>query len=59
MSFPSPPAVTRAYGTLRIVPTTINLMKPIHWAKDYRFDANDPGALLVGAIANPGAAGED
>lgn len=51
-------AVTRAYGTLRITPTSINLTKPIHWAKDYRFDVNSPGTLLKGAVTN-GAAGED
>ena len=51
------PAATSSVGSLRIIPPSNNLSKMIRWAKDYRFDINNPAALLHGTIT--GAAGED
>lgn len=51
-------AVTISYASLRVAQTANNNSKLIHWAKDYRFDTHNPGALLPEAMKD-GAAGED
>lgn len=44
------PPVTLSYGSLRISPARNNNSKLVHWAKDYRFDESNAGALLAHAF---------
>ncbi len=53
------PAATATFGSLRISAPTNNIKSTIHWAKDYRFDENNPDILNIRVASKPGAADGD
>src|SRR5579872_1314282 len=45
------PAAVASFGSLRISNPANNIKSTIHWAKDYRFDENNPDILNVKAVS--------